>query len=99
MYNNNVEFLNIAEYELQDAVKYYNRQSEGLGYEFALEVKKTIERIVQFPEAWHRLSKNARRCRCNRFPYGVVYKLGKESILIIAIMHLHRNPLYWKDRI
>lgn len=68
-----VEFLSIAEGEFAQAVDYYNEQSEGLGYEFALEAKRTLERIVQFPEAWSLLSPRTRRCRMNRFPYGIIF--------------------------
>lgn len=53
-----VEFLEPAKNEFIEAVLYYyNNQSEGLGYEFAAEVKRTIERIKQYPEAWPQLSK------------------------------------------
>ncbi len=41
----NVEFLEAAEHELYETVEYYNSQSEGLGYEFAAEVKQAIKRI------------------------------------------------------
>ncbi len=70
-----VEFLSIAEAELVEAVSYYNGQSEGLGYEFAVEVRQTISRILRFPDAWTRLSVHTRRCRTKRFPYGVVYQI------------------------
>ncbi len=42
-------FLPPAKAELTDATSYYNRQGEGLGYEFAAEVKRTLERIGQYP--------------------------------------------------
>jgi len=51
-----IEFLPPAIAELTDAISYYNVQSEGLGYEFAAEVKRTLERIVQYPNAWFKLS-------------------------------------------
>lgn len=47
----NVQFLDVAEGEFTKAVRYYNQQSEGLGYEFAAEIKRTIGRIIQYPEA------------------------------------------------
>ncbi len=56
-----VEILAAAEAELAEAVSYYNEQSEGLGYELAAEVKQTIARILQFPEAWTRLSARTRQ--------------------------------------
>lgn len=92
-------FLSPARAELAEAVSYYNTQSEGLGYEFAAEVKKTLERIVQYPDAWTLLSKRTRRCRTNRFPYGVIYQLRADTVLVVAIMHLSRNPKTWKSRL
>ncbi|MBI4686025.1 MAG: type II toxin-antitoxin system RelE/ParE family toxin [Nitrospirae bacterium] len=94
-----IKFLAPAEAEFADAIYYYNMQSEGLGYEFAAEIKRTIERIIQYPEAWVKLSKRTRRCRTNRFPYGVIYQVRKETLLIVAVMHLSREPQTWKTRL
>ena len=49
-----IQFLPPAKAELVNAISYYNVQSEGLGYEFAAEVKRTLESIVQYPDAWFR---------------------------------------------
>ncbi len=94
-----VRFLSVAEDELRDAVRYYNEQSAGLGFEFAAEAKKTLARIVDHPEAWHALSKRTRRCRVSRFPYGVIYQLRDDCILVVAVMHMSRHPEHWKKRI
>ena len=51
-----IVFLPPAKGEFTEAISYYNDQSEGLGYEFAAEVKRTLERIVQYPDAWFKLS-------------------------------------------
>jgi hypothetical protein len=94
-----VTFLSIAETEFVEAINYYNERSQGLGYEFAAEVKAVIQRIVQYPEAWPVVTKETRKCRCKRFPYSIVYLLKNDKIVIIAVMHLHRKPGYWVDRI
>jgi len=94
-----VEFLDSAEAELIEAIAHYNSESEGLGYEFAAEVRRTIERIVQHPQAWVSLSKRTRRCRTNRFPYGILYQVRGDMILIVAVMHQHRDPESWKTRL
>jgi plasmid stabilization system protein ParE len=93
-----VEVLEPAEAEFREAVEYYNQQSEGLGYEFAAEVKRTLSRIVRFPDAWPALSPRTRRCRTNRFPYGVVYQSRGDTILVVAVMHMRRRPGSWRDR-
>ena len=94
-----IEFLPPARAELTDAISYYNTQSEGLGYEFAAEVKRTLERIAQNPDAWFKLSKRTRRCRTIRFPYGVIYQIREETLLIVAIMHLSKEPETWKSQL
>ena len=58
-----IEFLDPAKKELAEAITYYNDQSEGLGYRFAVEVRNTLSRIVQYPNAWSPISKRTRRCR------------------------------------
>ena len=94
-----IRFFGPAEAEFLDAISFYNTQSEGLGYEFAAEVNRTIQRIIQYPEAWAKLSERTRRCRTNRFPYGVIYQVREETLLIVAVMHLSRKPQAWKDRL
>ncbi len=94
-----IVFLAPAEAEFLDAISFYNMQSEGLGYEFAAEVKRTIERIIQYPEAWFKLSKRTHRCRTNRFPYGIIYQVRAETLLIVAVMHLSREPQTWQSRL
>ncbi len=57
----NVEFLEPARTDLIDAVMYYERQREGLGRDFSQEVRKTIKRIVRYPEAWSLTSDRTRQ--------------------------------------
>jgi plasmid stabilization system protein ParE len=95
----NYSFLEAAKEELEEAVRYYEEQREGLGSEFAQEITTTITRIQEYPDAWAKISKNARCCRTKRFPYGIIYTVRGEEILILAVMHLHRKPGYWKKRL
>ncbi len=95
----NVIILEVAQQELAEAIAYYNQQSEGLGYEFAAEFKRTVARIQNFPRAWAPLSARSRRCRTNRFPYGVIYQIRDEQLLIVAVMELHRDPKSWQERV
>jgi len=94
-----IEFLDPADAEFVEAIAYYNLQSEGLGYEFAAEIKRTMERILQFPNAWAPISKRTRRCRTNRFPYGLIYQIRSNTILIVAVQNLHKHPYSWKSRL
>lgn len=92
-------FLEPAQIELEEAVKHYNERQAGLSYDFAKEVADTITRILRYPEAWTKLSRRTRRCRTKKFPYGVVYQIRGDKILVVAVTHLKRKPWYWRDRV
>jgi hypothetical protein len=92
-------FLSESKTELLQAVEYYEQCSTGLGLEFSEEVYSSIKQILRFPLAWSSSSKNTRRCLTKRFPYGIIYAINEDSIIIIAIMHLNRKPNYWHKRI
>ncbi|HQR74248.1 MAG TPA: type II toxin-antitoxin system RelE/ParE family toxin [Sulfurovum sp.] len=87
-----------AELELNASVNYYQECQDGLGLEFAYEVHKTIQRILEYPTAWQKLDGDIRRCLTNRFPFGVIYYQRDNAIIILAVMQLNRKPNYWKDR-
>jgi len=95
----NINILPQAEQEFSEAVDWYNDQCLGLGYEFAAELSNTLERIAQFPDAWPKISRRARRCLTNKFPFGVIYQVRKDCILIVAVMHMKRDPVFWQKRI
>jgi plasmid stabilization system protein ParE len=92
------EILSVAKIEFKEAVHYYNNQREGLGFEFGREFKDALLRVVQFPEAWPPFSPRTRRCLLKRFPYAVLYQIRDTRIIVIAVMHMSRNPKTWNER-
>jgi hypothetical protein len=87
-----------AQIEFNVSIDYYENCKKGLGKEFASEVFKTIQRILNYPKAWAVLDKNIRRCLTFRFPFGVLYYQDGETIIVLAVMQLNRKPDYWQDR-
>ncbi|MFT4928914.1 MAG: plasmid stabilization system protein ParE [Phenylobacterium sp.] len=94
-----VEFLQLAQFELDDAFDYYERQLSGLGASFIAETTAVLTRIVERPDAWQKCSKRTRKCLLHKFPYAVIYQIRDENILIVAIAHQRRKPNYWQTRI
>ncbi|MGZ8184532.1 MAG: type II toxin-antitoxin system RelE/ParE family toxin [Methylobacter sp.] len=94
-----VNFLYAAEKELDEGIEYYNAQRSGLGFEFLDQVQSAVSRIKQYPDAWQQLSRRTRRCLIKQFPYGIIYQIRANEILIVAIPHLHRKPDYWANRL
>ncbi len=88
-----------AREELLEAISYFEECRSGLGLEFSMEVFSAVQRIIHFPSAWSKFSENTRRCLTNRFPFGIIYQIAGEEVVIVAVMQLNREPGYWKKRI
>ena len=85
--------------EAIDAAAYYNSEREGLGDDFREEVQSGVARILESPLTWPLQYKDVRRYRLNRVPDGIYYRIRDDAIEVVAVMHLHRKPLYWRHRL
>ena len=94
-----VRFLKLAQSEADDAFAWYDSQTSGLGTQFLDDLDRTIRRIAAFPLACPEIDSDIRRCLLARFPYGIVYGVDNETIIVVAVAHLHREPRYWIDRV
>ena len=85
--------------ELDDAIAWYEQRREGLGLELLAEVQSAISLAIAHPNRFPEAANGVRRCQTNRFPYGILYTCPGEQLFVVAVMHLHRDPDYWKHRI
>jgi plasmid stabilization system protein ParE len=85
--------------EYQEAVLYYEVRDASPAYRFVDAVEDAIRRIVESPLSWRVIDDDVRRCLTRRFPYAVLYTVDGDNILILAIMHGHREPGYWRGRV
>ena len=93
-----VSFLALAQQELDDAVAWYNKEGPGLGQDFLDELDRAVRRAVAFPFSCPEIDPGVRRCLLARFPYGLIYGIDQETIVVVAVAHLHREPRYWVGR-
>ena len=95
----NIEFLEIAVAELDDAFEYYEEIYQGLGNRFIEELELTLTRIKVNPMAWQKAGSLTHRCLLHRFPYSVIYQIRNDSILVVAIACTHQKPNCWIGRL
>jgi hypothetical protein len=93
-----------AELELTNAVFWYDDRRLGLGDEFTLEFERVRDRICDAPQQWARIGfydgrHDVRRCFMHRFPYGVVFARRADEVIVVAVAHMRRPPLYWLERL
>jgi len=90
-----------AREEFLGQISYYRNKDVGLSRDFVEKLKNTVQRILEFPEAWQKIDdKGVRRALVEQFPFAVLYKYDKSNrhVTIFAIMHTKRAPGYWQNR-
>ncbi len=84
--------------EIEEAWQWYEKQRDGLGDDFVLCVEESLEKISREPELYPFVHKKIRRTLIRRFPYGILYFIEKNMIVVVGVFHGSRNPKRWKDR-
>lgn len=87
-----------AEEDLADAASWYEDQHPGLGQAFLDRVLSAFESIAERPEIYPTVHRSTRRTLIHRFPFGIYYRIEKDSIGVVAVIHGSRNPRLWKER-
>ena len=88
-----------AEADLADANEWYERRGKPIGDEFRQCIENAMERISRTPELHAVIYKGIRRSFVRRFPYAIFYKPEETRIVVIAVMHMRRNPKRWQKRV
>ena len=88
-----------GEREFVQAALWYEEQQQGLGQRFLNCVQDALNRLVISPELYPLVDGDVRRCLTKTFPFGILFRAGREQIAVLAVMHLHREPGYWKPRV
>jgi toxin ParE1/3/4 len=85
--------------EYAEAVQYYTEQRVEVAQAFINAIEDTVYRISESPVRYAAIDDDdVRRCMARRFPYGILYTIEQDDILILAVMHCSREPGYWKSR-
>jgi len=93
-----VRFHPEAESEMIDAAAWYEAQQADLGKRFLTSVQDALNKIELNPDLYPVVERDVRRCLTKTFPFGVLFRTTSHMIVIMAVMHLHRDPDYWKTR-
>ncbi len=80
------------------AVSYYADISPRLATAIIQSVESGIEEILTYPEGWQTVEEGVRRYLAKRFPFDTYYCIESDRIMIYAVMHMSRDPKYWKSR-
>lgn len=96
--NRPVVFRPQAERELLDAERWYEGQRPGLGHEFRTALDQTLSRVSALPLSFPAVEADKRRALVPRFPYGLYFALVDDQVVVVGVVHAHRDPVVWRSR-
>jgi hypothetical protein len=87
-----------AEFELSEAIQYYEEIEPGLGLRLKDEARAAVTWIESHPAVPRLRSSGYRRVNLKIFRYFIAYAVRNDTIWILAIAHGHRRPDFWSAR-
>jgi plasmid stabilization system protein ParE len=92
-------FLKAAEFEIDEAVAYFDTQRNGLGDRFEQDLENTVAFVTAHPQSGRAVTGRVRKFGLRTFKYNVIYVIDNDEIIIVAVAHHRRRPGYWRARL
>ena len=92
-------FLEEADAEFHEQIRYYDEQIAGLGDKFITDVESIIKQIREHPLSGASVSRNLRKRVLRVFKHNILYVDTPTDIIIVAVAPHRRRPGYWRSRL
>ena len=93
-----------ARAEVRAAALWYEERRPGWGERFVERVDEVLRRLEDTPTIYpiwpgtDAAPVSIRKALVEQFPYLVAFELHAERVLVLAVAHAKRQPLYWLAR-
>lgn len=87
-----------ADLDVEAAFEWYENERSGLGLEFLDELRAAYNRIADGPVKYQELRGDVRRALLRRFPYAVYFAIEGDVVVVVAVLHVSRDPAEWQRR-
>jgi len=74
------------------------RRRVGLAERFLADIDRTFDRIGERPFQFPSVRDDVCRALLHAFPYAVYFRAHDEDVVVLAVLHLRRNPKVWRTR-
>lgn len=83
---------------LTAAAGWYEHEEPGLGRRFLTALDRLVVQIRQEPLRYPLIYRGTRRALVPGFPYAVFFRVHDEAIVVVAVLHMKRDPDNWRLR-
>jgi plasmid stabilization system protein ParE len=89
-----------ADAEFLANLRHYAEISQELGNRFYDEMSRLFSEAAAHPLRYRVVDPPLRRILAeDGFPYAILYDAKPDYVWIVAVMHLKREPGYWRERL
>jgi toxin ParE1/3/4 len=81
-----------------DAERWYEDRRPGLGNQFRAALDQTLSRVSALPLSFPAVDADKRRALVPRFPYGLYFAVIEDQVVVVGVVHAHRDPGVWRSR-
>ncbi len=92
-------FLDEADEEFQEQIRYFDGSSLDRGDKFIEEVADAVRDIREYPQIGSLKYGRVRKRVLHSFGYDVFYVDRPDEIIIVAVAPHKRRPGYWRKRL
>ena len=85
-----------ADLDVEAAYQRYENEQAGLGLEFLDQLDASYDRIADGPFTYQDLRSGIRRALLRRFPYAVYFAVEADVVVVLAVLHVSRDPAEWQ---
>jgi len=89
----------LAEADLETAARWYEEEQPGLAKRFLQDVARSFARLRERPLQFPMVAGDVCRALMHAFPYAIYFRVSNETIVVLAVLHLRRNPRIWQARV
>ena len=87
-----------ADLDVAATFDWYENEEAGLGHGFLDELRAAYDRIADGPLGYQALRSGIRRGLLRRFPYAVYFAVEGDMVVVLAVLHVARDPAEWQRR-
>ena len=92
--NYHLQIQSEAIIDIQEAFEWYEKQRDGLGFEFIEEIENGYENICKHPSYYTLINADFRRLKIKRFPYLIIYEIYEDVVIVNSVRHSSRKPKF-----
>lgn len=81
-----------AKEDVELAVKWYEKQQNGLGIEFLSSIETALKNIIEHPEIFPIRYDCFRGCPIKRFPFSIFYSVEMGIIVLHSVFDNRQDP-------